>query len=56
MTQRYWDGNAWTSWVNAEVPAGQKIQAAGQGISRIGASLMWITIGVIALVLIALVI
>ena len=52
--QRYWDGQAWTSWVNANAPAGSGLQQAGSQISRLGANLIWIVVGLAFLLLIVL--
>ena len=52
--QRYWDGQAWTSWVNAKAPAGSGLQQAGRQISRLGANLIWIVVGLAFLLLIVL--
>jgi len=53
-TQRYWDGQAWTSWVNANAPAGSGLQQAGGQISRLGVNLIWIIVGLAFLLLIVL--
>jgi len=52
--QRYWDGQAWTSWVNTNAPAGSGLQQAGRQISRLGVNLIWIVVGLAFLLLIVL--
>jgi len=52
--QRYWDGQAWTSWVNTKAPAGSGLQQAGRQISRLGVNLIWIVVGLAFLLLIVL--
>ncbi len=52
--QRYWDGQAWTSWVNAKAPAGSGLQEAGRHISRLGANLIWIALGLTFVLLVVL--
>lgn len=53
---RFWDGRTWTA-ERKQIPllsVGQKIQNAGDGISKVGSSLIWITVGIVLLVFILL--
>lgn len=52
--RRYWDGQVWTSWVKTRAPAGNGLQEAGRHISRLGAHLMWIFVGLTFLLLLIL--
>lgn len=53
---RYWDGQSWgvARKQQPAVAAGQKIQDVGNGIAKVGSSLIWITIGIALLLLLLL--
>lgn len=53
---RYWDGKAWvrTKPRSQLVGAGEKLQSTGQRVSKAGSGIMWILIGLAALLLIFL--
>lgn len=48
MQLRYWDGSTWSEEKRQApiVSAGQKIQNVGDGIAKIGSSIIWIIVGI----------
>jgi hypothetical protein len=53
---RYWDGANWgpTKARSRTADVGSKVQAAGDGIAKTGMAVIWIVVGVLALVFIFL--